>query len=75
MHTLLNTDQAASYLGVTAHTLNNWRHKGMGPRFIKTTRSSRGKVFYRLRDIEAWQNANLYSSTSDVGAHNVQKAK
>ena len=67
MTTLLKTEQAASYLGVTAHTMNNWRHKGIGPRFIKTTRSRRGKVFYRPVDLEAWQHANLYSSTSEVG--------
>ena len=67
MPILLNTEQAACYLGVTAHTMNNWRHKGMGPPFIKTTRSRRGKVFYRPADLEAWQNANLYSSTSEVG--------
>jgi predicted site-specific integrase-resolvase len=67
MHQLLTNREAAAYLGVAPETLNNWRCKGQSPAFIKTTPSSRGKVLYRMSDIAAWQDANLYASTSDVG--------
>ena len=66
MDTLLTSREAAIYLGVTSETLDNWRCKGRGPAFIKTTPSPRGKVLYRVSDIAAWQEANLFNSTSDV---------
>jgi hypothetical protein len=67
MYQLLTSREAAAYLGIAPETLNNWRCTGRSPAFIKTTPSSRGKVLYRISDITAWQDANLYTSTSDVG--------
>ncbi len=66
MDQLVTSREAANYLGVSSDTLDNWRCQGRGPVFIKTTPSSRGKVLYRISDITAWQDANLYASTSDV---------
>lgn len=66
MEQLFNSREAALYLGIAPETLDNWRCQGRGPAFIKTTPSSRGKVLYRISDIAAWQDANLYNSTSDV---------
>lgn len=40
-------------LGVEVKTLQNWRGKGIGPRFFKIGRSVR----YRLRDIVAYQRS------------------
>ncbi len=40
-------------LGVEAKTLQNWRGKGMGPRFFKMGRSVR----YRLRDIVVYERS------------------
>lgn len=68
MEQLLTSREAAAYLGVTPETLDNWRCTGRSPAFIKTTPSSRGKVLYRISDITAWQDANLYASTTDVEA-------
>ncbi len=65
---LISARKAAAYVGVTPQTLDNWRCKGIGPVFLKTSPTRRGKVMYRLSDITAWQNANLYTSTSEVGA-------
>jgi hypothetical protein len=68
MDQLLTSREAAAYLSVAPETLNNWRCQGRGPAFIKTTPSPRGKVLYRVSDIAAWQEANLFNSTSDVEA-------
>ena len=35
MQKLLNTKEASSYLGLKPETLIVWRHKGVGPRYIK----------------------------------------
>jgi hypothetical protein len=56
---LLNTAQAAAYLGREPQTLRKWRSLGEGPRF-----SGRGRgVRYRLRDLDAWIDANTHTST------------
>ena len=68
MQLLLNSREAAAYLGVTSDTLDNWRCQGRGPAFIKTSPTRRGKVMYRVSDITEWQKANLFSSTSEVVA-------
>lgn len=68
MTTLLNTQAAAAFIGIASGTLENWRYQGYGPRFVKSSPSRRGKVLYRVEDLTAWLEANLYSSTSEVGA-------
>lgn len=41
---------------MTARTLQNWRAKGIGPRFIRIGERS---IFYRLADVEAYEQANV----------------
>ena len=65
MH-LLDTKEAAPFIGVTPGTLENWRVQGIGPKFIKTTSGRRGKVLYDPADIEAWKEANRFQSTSEA---------
>jgi DNA-binding transcriptional MerR regulator len=62
---LLDTRQAAPRIGVTAGTLENWRTRGVGPRFIKT-QGKGGKVLYDPADIEVWKEANRFQSTSEA---------
>lgn len=45
--TLLRTEQVAELLQVTPTTLENWRWRRTGPRYLKVGRT----VLYRLRDI------------------------
>ena len=65
MEELLDTRAAAPRIGVTPGTLENWRVKGVGPRFIKTA-GRHGKVLYDPVDIAAWKEANSYQSTSEA---------
>lgn len=44
---------------VSTHTLARWRTEGLGPRFMKI----RGKVRYRLEDIESFEHNSIHSST------------
>lgn len=54
--------EAADFLGVTARALQKWRTTGNGPLFVHI--SSRC-VRYRRRDLLAWSEAHLKSSTSE----------
>jgi len=65
MHDLLDTKSAAPRCGVAAGTLENWRVRGIGPKFIKTPGRT-GKVLYDPSDIEAWKDASRFQSTSEV---------
>ena len=60
---LLTADSAASYLGCSPATLEKWRVKGGGPRFIKMGRLVR----YRLHDLDSWVDDRARASTSDPG--------
>jgi excisionase family DNA binding protein len=50
----LTTREAAEYLGLSRHTLNQWRLRGRGPAFCQLGRAIR----YRLGDLDAWARAN-----------------
>jgi len=62
---LLPERAAATLLSVTPRCLQAWRQKGGGPVFVAiSTRCVR----YRRRDLTAFAEARLRSSTSDVSA-------
>ena len=59
---LLNSEQAAERLGLKATTLDQYRWKGIGPRYYKL-----GKfVRYDADELDAWVRRRLISSTSEV---------
>lgn len=55
--------QFAAMMLVTADTLQYWRMRGTGPKFVRLGRG----VFYRLKDIELWMDENVHSSTKTSG--------
>src|SRR3546814_10542254 len=57
----VDTRKASLIAGVAEKTLENLRHIGGGPRYIKLGR----KVMYDPRDIEAWKEARKIASTSE----------
>ena len=59
--TILDTDQAAHYLGLAKSTVEKMRVYGGGPRFLKLNRSVR----YRSEDLDDWLRANIVSNTSE----------
>lgn len=59
-----NTQEAADFLGLRAHTLHNWRWRGYGPPYLKFG----GAVRYDPAAVRAWQAQQVRLSTSDTGA-------
>ena len=53
--TLKETELAQRW-DITARTLQNWRAKGIGPRFIRIGERS---IFYRMIDVMAYEAANV----------------
>ena len=52
---LLTSEAVAGILCVTPETLEQWRHRGKGPRYYLMGRSVR----YRPLDVLAWQQDHL----------------
>ena len=62
----LDQKEATKYVfgeGGSERTLEGWRVRGGGPRFLKIGR----RVVYRRRDLDAWLAARERASTSDPG--------
>ena len=60
---LVTTSEAAGYLGLKRNTLEIWRVKGNGPKFLKLGRL----VKYRLQDLERFLEDSVKQSTSQYG--------
>ena len=52
---------AARLLGCSTKTLEAWRCKGLGPRFVRCSRLVR----YRESDLRVWIEENVRRSTSE----------
>lgn len=48
----LSPKEAADYLGYAPQTLAGWRFQGRGPRYLKLGGGKRGKIRYRLEDLD-----------------------
>lgn len=58
----LNTPEAAKYLGLQPATLEAWRCRGGGPRFVKLGRAVR----YRWADLHEYIELRTRSNTSEA---------
>lgn len=59
----LNEARAAELLSINPRTLQQWRLRGTGPKFV---RISTRCVRYRYRDLMVWADRLLRSSTSEL---------
>lgn len=58
---LLDERAAASILCYSVRALQNWRHRGGGPAYVKVSARS---VRYRRRDLLDWIEARTVANTS-----------
>jgi predicted DNA-binding transcriptional regulator AlpA len=58
---LVNEREAASILCYSVRALQNWRHRGGGPAYVKVSSRS---VRYRRADLEKWIEDRTVSHTS-----------
>jgi predicted DNA-binding transcriptional regulator AlpA len=59
--TLLRAEEAALFLGVAAKTLEKWRTKGGGPKYLRYGRSVR----YKASELQAFMDRREFGSTSE----------
>ncbi|MBD3678668.1 MAG: helix-turn-helix domain-containing protein [Rhodobacteraceae bacterium] len=62
---LMDEREAANLLCYSVRALQNWRHRGGGPRFVKVSGRS---VRYRRRDLLAWIEEHTIANTSQYGS-------
>jgi hypothetical protein len=62
---IYGTEQAAKFLnGIKPKTLDNWRHRGCGPAYIKIG----ARIGYLEKDLIAFLERRRFTSTSDYAA-------
>ena len=61
---LIYEKAAADFLGVKDRTLQAYRHRGGGPRYIALSRRC---LRYRRIDLRLWVEARMRASTSEAG--------
>lgn len=59
---LMTETEAAEVLCYSVRALQNWRHRGGGPRFVKVSSRS---VRYRRSDLLAWIEAKTVAHLSE----------
>lgn len=62
-NTLVDEREAASILCYSVRALQNWRHRGGGPRFVKVSSRS---IRYRRADLLKWIEERTVASTSQT---------
>jgi len=60
---LLTTEDAATYLGLGKSTLDLWRTKNTGPRFVRLGDTDKSKVAYRREDLDKWLTEHVEDPT------------
>jgi len=60
---VMTEKQASDYLQLTTRTLQAWRYRGGGPKYIRVSSKC---VRYRQSDIDKWLAERVASSTSDT---------
>lgn len=63
MKVLLNEQEVEEIYGLNRRTLQRWRVSGVGPCFIRASRSIR----YSVKDIEEFLSERKHTSTSEYG--------
>jgi predicted site-specific integrase-resolvase len=63
-----NPKAAANYLGVSEHTLNNWRAQGIGPRYLRIgAAGSKGRIFYPEPDLDSFLSKCVVETSDTRG--------
>ena len=58
-------EQAAQLTTLSPYTLADYRAKGIGPKYLKTSPGRTGLVLYRISDLEAWLEELVVGGDSD----------
>jgi len=59
---LINEQVAAGFLSHSVRTLQGWRVRGGGPRYVRVSGRS---IRYRRRDLIAWAEQRIVNNTSE----------
>ena len=62
---LVRQEEAAALLRVSPRCMENWRHRGEGPKFVRVSGRC---IRYRKSDLTLFIEERLRTSTSDHGA-------
>lgn len=71
---LLTNAEAAAMLGLQPTTMEIWRTRGKGPRFVKLGLSKQSPIRYLESEVIAWLESRACSNTSQYPIHSTDLA-
>jgi len=72
--TFLTTNEVAERFRIKPQTVRRWRMRGCGPRWVRIGNPIKGRVLYRLSDVENWERQQTFSSTAEEFVETEKKA-
>lgn len=63
----LNPREVQARYRIAPQTLANYRWRGEGPAYIKTSPARTGRILYRASAIEQWLNERTIAPTAQAG--------
>lgn len=64
---LLRERDAADYIGVSDYTLQKWRWRSIGPRFVRIGGAHGRAIRYRKSDLDAYIAQNVVTTLDQTG--------
>lgn len=61
---LITTQELAERWGIHPNTLSNWRSQNRGPKYVKIGGMKKSPVYYRLKDILAYEKKSTVKTGS-----------
>ena len=72
---LLDNEQTAALLGIKPNTLEIWRTKGRGPKFVKFGQTKQSPIRYQRSVVLRWLHEQSFASTSSYSDAALRNAK
>jgi predicted DNA-binding transcriptional regulator AlpA len=66
-HRLMSSAETSAYLGVSLNTLQKWRSRNIGPKYLKYGGSNSSAIRYIQEDVEKFRNAHTVHPSNSGG--------
>lgn len=66
-HRLMSSAEVSAYLGISLNTLQKWRSRNMGPKYVKYGGANSSAIRYYQDDVEAFRKAHTIHTTQPLG--------
>lgn len=66
-HRLMSSAEVSAYLGISLNTLQKWRSRNIGPKYIKYGGANSSAIRYDQDDVEKFRKAHTIHPSQSLG--------